>query len=64
MGPVATVAIQTHFGEKARQKRAAGLSDEESHDVSALSNSCIGHAMDPEDALAQAHAKKDAAEQL
>ena len=57
MGPVATVAIQTLYGEEARQKRLQGLSNEESHDVSALTNSCIGHAEDPASALAAA-AKK------
>ena len=62
MGPVATVAIQTHFGEQARKKRAAGMSDDESHDVSSLANSCIGHAIDGDEALALAHEKKAAAE--
>lgn len=57
MGPVATVAIQTLYGEEARQKRLQGMSNEESHDVSALTNSCIGHAEDPASALAAA-AKK------
>ena len=54
MGPVATVAIQTLYGEEARQKRLQGMSNEESHDVSALTNSCIGHAEDPAAALAAA----------
>jgi len=64
MGPVATVAIQTLFGEKARQKRAQGMSEEKSHDVSSLANSCIGHAVDQDDALALAHQKKRDAEAL
>ena len=64
MGPVATVAIQTHFGEKARKMRLAGASEEKSHDVSSLANSCIGHAIDSDEALALAHEKKRSAEEL
>ena len=64
MGPVATVAIQTHFGEVARKKRRAGLSEEKSHDVSSLANSCIGHAVDSDEALALAQEKRRAAEGL
>lgn len=52
MGPVATVAIQTLYGEKARQERAAGIKTEQANDVSGLENSCIGHALDQKAALA------------
>ena len=64
MGPVATVAIQTLFGEKARQKRALGMSEEQSHDVSSLANSCIGHAVDQDEALELANQKRIEAEKL
>lgn len=57
MGPVATVAIQTLFGEKARRKRLEGASHDEQHDVSSLANSCIGHAEDYEAALDLAQSK-------
>jgi hypothetical protein len=64
MGPVATVAIQTSFGEKARKKREMGVPDNESHDVSSLANSCIGHAVDEDAALALAEEKRKKAEGL
>lgn len=53
MGPVATVAYQTLYGEKARQRRATPDNPnplKEEHD--ALINSCIGHAEDPAAVLA------------
>ena len=58
MGPVATVAIQTVYGEKARQKRLAGATAKESHNVGHLANSCLGHAEDTEAAIALAISKK------
>lgn len=64
MGPVATVAIQTHFGEQARKKRQQGMSEEKSQDVSSLADSCIGHAVDAEEALTLALEKQRAAQGL
>ena len=64
MGPVATVAFQTFFGERGRKKRASGLPEDESADVSSLADSCIGHATDRDAALAEAHEKKRASESL
>jgi len=54
MGPVATVAYQTLYGEKARRDRrtkTGGNPLKEEHD--ALLNSCIGHAEDPAAVLAE-----------
>lgn len=64
MGPIATVAMQTYFGEQARKKRAAGLPNEEANDVSSLADSCIGHAIDSDAALAQAQEKKQKMDNL
>ena len=53
MGPVATVAYQTLYGEKARTRRETPGEDnplKKEHD--ALINSCIGHAGDPAAVLA------------
>ena len=52
LGPVATVAIQSLYGEQARQRRAAGIDDTKANDTSSLADSCIGHALDPEAGLA------------
>jgi hypothetical protein len=52
MGPVATVAYQTLYGEKARQKRKTGISQDSEDDFKNLTNSCIGHAEDAEAVLA------------
>jgi hypothetical protein len=51
MGPVATVAIQTLYGEKSRRKRQGGASVAKSHDVDNLADTCIGHARDYQAAL-------------
>ena len=51
MGPVATVAYQTLYGEKARIARESGIKPSETG-ASSLGNSCIGHAEDPETVLA------------
>lgn len=53
MGPVATIAYQTRFGEAARQKRTGGTSEENtdgavregSHD-DVMANSCVAYASD------------------
>ncbi|MCE2517810.1 MAG: DUF2889 domain-containing protein [Alphaproteobacteria bacterium] len=58
MGPVATVAIQTLYGEQARQRRRQGIDDTKAHDVSSLANSCIGHAEDSQAALDLAQSRK------
>ena len=52
MGPVATVAIQSLYGEQARQRRVAGVEDKTANDTSSLADSCIGHALDQEAGLA------------
>ena len=53
MGPVATVAYQTLFGEKARRDREQGIKTDESKPTSLeIANTCIGHAEDPEAVLA------------
>ncbi len=52
MGPVATVAYQTLYGEKARRKRESGTDQNEEAELISLTNSCIGHAEDPEAVLA------------
>jgi hypothetical protein len=51
MGPVATIAYQTLYGEEARQKRLSGtLSDQEKQARrSQLANSCVGYADDRSD---------------
>ena len=49
MGPVATIAYQTRYGEEARQRRESGqqLSDEDNQRANAaLRNSCVGYADD------------------
>lgn len=51
MGPVATVAYQTLFGEKARIMRETGEKPSETGSAS-LANTCIGHADDPQAVLA------------
>ncbi len=56
MGPVATVAIQTLYGEKARLKRESGNTEKpasanNSIADNSLADSCIGHAIDPDAAL-------------
>ena len=40
------------------------MSEEKSHDVSSLADSCIGHAVDQDEALALAHQKRIEAEKL
>ena len=50
MGPMATTAFQTLYGEKARQRRASGA-DEKQHittPLPSLANSCIAYAEDSE----------------
>ena len=49
MGPVATIAYQTRYGEEARQRRESGqqLSDDDNQRANAaLRNSCVGYADD------------------
>ena len=48
LGPVATIAYQTLYGEEARQKRQSGtLSDQDKQaSQSQLANSCVGYADD------------------
>ena len=48
LGPVATIAYQTLYGEEARQKRQSGtLSDQDKQaSRSQLANSCVGYADD------------------
>ena len=48
LGPVATIAYQTLFGEEARQKRKSGtLSDQDKQaSRTQLANSCVGYADD------------------
>jgi len=58
MGPVATVAIQTLYGEEARKRRAAGVDNKAANDTSSLADSCIGHALDHDAALALADERK------
>ena len=45
MGPVATIAYQTRFGEAARQNRGLDGTQAQS-DNDALANSCVGYARD------------------
>ena len=54
MAPIATVAYQTLFGERARAKRMGKTLKGDSSDaaVGGLVNSCLGHAEDPEAVLA------------
>ena len=53
MGPVATVAYQTLFGEKSRRRRELGEDPDETKTASLpVANTCIGHAEDPEAVLA------------
>ena len=51
LGPVATMAYQTLYGEEARQKRQSGtLSDQDKQaSRSQLANSCVGYADDSSD---------------
>ena len=51
LGPVATIAYQTLYGEEARQKRQSGtLSDQDKQaSRSQLANSCVGYADDSSD---------------
>ena len=51
LGPVATIAYQTLYGEEARQKRQFGtLSDQDKQaSRSQLANSCVGYADDSSD---------------
>ena len=51
LGPVATIAYQTLYGEEARQKRQSGtLSDlDKQASRSQLANSCVGYADDSSD---------------
>ena len=51
LGPVATIAYQTLYGEEARQKRQSGtLSDQDKQSSrSQLANSCVGYADDSSD---------------
>lgn len=48
MGPIATIAYQTRFGEAARQNRGGGEDESENNDSGndALANSCVGYAID------------------
>ena len=52
MGPVATVAYQTLYGEKARAERNSGIRKTSEDSLGSLVNTCIGHAEDPEAVLA------------
>jgi hypothetical protein len=63
MGPVATVAIQTFFGEKGRKKRESGKSEEKSNNVNILADSCLGHAVDQDTALTLAEEKRKSAQE-
>lgn len=45
MGPIATIAYQTRFGESARQNRDDG-DNRDQDDNAALANSCVGYATD------------------
>jgi hypothetical protein len=51
LGPVATIAYQTLYGEEARQKRQSGtLTDQDKQaSRSQLANSCVGYADDSSD---------------
>ena len=51
LGPIATIAYQTLYGEEARQKRQSGtLSDQDKQaSRSQLANSCVGYADDSSD---------------
>ena len=51
LGPVATIAYQTLYGEEARQRRQSGtLSDQDKQaSRSQLANSCVGYADDSSD---------------
>lgn len=52
MGPVATIAYQTRFGEEARRNRddatdnSAKTGDADSQTIGGLANSCVGYAID------------------
>ena len=52
MGPVATVAYQTLYGEKARADRESGTSKDDEENLGSLINTCIGHAEDADSVLA------------
>ena len=51
LGPVATIAYQTLYGEEARQKRQSGTLSDQDKQVSRpqLANSCVGYADDSSD---------------
>ena len=50
MGPMATTAFQTLYGEKARQRRASGTDEKQqiTTPLPSLTNSCIAYAEDSE----------------
>ena len=50
MGPMATTAFQTLYGEKARQRRASGADETQqiTTPLPSLTNSCIAYAEDNE----------------
>ena len=50
-GPLATVAYQTLFGERARRAREGGA-ESGGESLYSLANTCLGHAEDPEAVLA------------
>ena len=51
LGPVATIAYQTLYGEEARQKRQSGTHSDQDKQASRsqLANSCVGYADDSSD---------------
>ena len=51
LGPVATIAYQTLYGEEARQKRQSGTPSDQDKQASRsqLAKSCVGHADDSSD---------------
>ena len=51
LGPVATIAYQTLYGEEARQKRQSGTLNDQDKQASRsqLANSCVGYADDSSD---------------
>jgi hypothetical protein len=51
LGPVATIAYQTLYGEEARQKRQSGTPSDKDKQASRsqLANSCVGYADDSSD---------------
>jgi hypothetical protein len=58
MGSVGPVAFQAVFGEKARKRREMGIDEDKGRDGNSLADSCIGHAIDEDAALALAEEKR------